>query len=88
MPNGSHFVSNYRFSNQVLFFCSSSQGAEPKIIETYSKLTMRDAIEVMRRNPSTIGQITGTESMSALFRNYTNNCIGGRWAPPTIYTTW
>lgn len=54
------------------------QGAEPKIIETYSKLTMRDAIEVMRRNPSTIGQISGTESMSALFRNYTNNCIGGR----------
>lgn len=49
---------------------------------------MRDAMEVMRRNPSTIGQITATESMSALFRNYTSNCIGGRWAPPTIYTTW
>lgn len=75
---------------QVLSFVYvyTSQGAEPKIIETYSKLTMRDAMEVMRRNPSTIGQMTGTESMSALFRNYTNNYIGGRWAPPTIYTTW
>ncbi|XP_037811919.1 sodium/hydrogen exchanger 3 isoform X13 [Lucilia sericata] len=78
-----------RFDNRFIrpLLIRDLKGAEPKIIETYSKLTMRDAIEVMRRNPSTIGQITGTESMSALFRNYTNNCIGGRWAPPTIYTT-
>ncbi|KAH8391076.1 hypothetical protein KR215_006068 [Drosophila sulfurigaster] len=66
-----HFLSGC-----ALFACCL-QGAEPKIIETYSKLTMRDAMEVMRRNPSTIGQMTGTESMSALFRNYTNNYIGG-----------
>ncbi|XP_033149552.1 sodium/hydrogen exchanger 3 isoform X6 [Drosophila busckii] len=79
-----------RFDNRFirpLLIRDLKQGAEPKIIETYSKLTMRDAMEVMRRNPSTIGQMTGTESMSALFRNYTNNYIGGRWAPPTIYTT-
>ncbi|XP_067624019.1 uncharacterized protein Nhe2 isoform X17 [Eurosta solidaginis] len=79
-----------RFDNRFirpLVIRDLKQGAEPKIIETYSKLTMRDAMEVMRRNPSTIGQITTTESMSALFRNYTSNCIGGRWAPPTIYTT-
>lgn len=57
------------------------QGAEPKIIETYSKLTMRDAIEVMRRNPSTLGQMSGTESMSALFRNYT---FAGRSAVPSM----
>ncbi|XP_037811920.1 sodium/hydrogen exchanger 3 isoform X14 [Lucilia sericata] len=68
-----------RFDNRFIrpLLIRDLKGAEPKIIETYSKLTMRDAIEVMRRNPSTIGQITGTESMSALFRNYTNNCIGG-----------
>lgn len=60
------------------------QVAEPKILETYSKLTMRDAIEVMRRNPSTLGQMSGTESMSALFRNYT---FAGRLAPPLL-TTW
>ncbi|XP_075153023.1 na[+]/H[+] hydrogen exchanger 2 isoform X4 [Haematobia irritans] len=68
-----------RFDNRFIrpLLLRDPKGAEPKIIETYSKLTMRDAIEVMRRNPSTIGQITGTESMSALFRNYTNNCIGG-----------
>ncbi|XP_067624008.1 uncharacterized protein Nhe2 isoform X6 [Eurosta solidaginis] len=69
-----------RFDNRFirpLVIRDLKQGAEPKIIETYSKLTMRDAMEVMRRNPSTIGQITTTESMSALFRNYTSNCIGG-----------
>nr|XP_014086942.1 uncharacterized protein LOC106615301 isoform X12 [Bactrocera oleae] len=78
-----------RFDNRFIrpLVIRDLKGAEPKIIETYSKLTMRDAMEVMRRNPSTIGQITATESMSALFRNYTSNCIGGRWAPPTIYTT-
>lgn len=53
------------------------KGAEPKILETYSKLAMKDAIDFMRRNPSTIGQMTGTESMSALFRNYTG-ILGGR----------
>uniref|UniRef100_A0A4Y0BK63 Sodium/hydrogen exchanger n=1 Tax=Anopheles funestus TaxID=62324 RepID=A0A4Y0BK63_ANOFN len=52
-------------------------GPEPKILETYSKLTMRDAMDYMRRNPSTIGQMSGTESMSALFRNYTSY-FGGR----------
>lgn len=44
---------------------------------------MKDAIDFMRRNPSTIGQMTGTESMSALFRNYTG-ILGGRWG---IYFT-
>lgn len=48
------------------------QGAEPKILETYSKLAMKDAMDFMRRNPSTIGQMSGTESMSALFRTITN----------------
>ncbi|XP_067624029.1 uncharacterized protein Nhe2 isoform X27 [Eurosta solidaginis] len=68
-----------RFDNRFIrpLVIRDLKGAEPKIIETYSKLTMRDAMEVMRRNPSTIGQITTTESMSALFRNYTSNCIGG-----------
>ncbi|XP_055839648.1 sodium/hydrogen exchanger 3 isoform X22 [Episyrphus balteatus] len=68
-----------RFDNRFIrpLLIRDLKGAEPKIIETYSKLTMRDAMEVMRRNPSTIGQISGTESMSALFRNYTSNCIGG-----------
>jgi solute carrier family 9 (sodium/hydrogen exchanger), member 3 len=61
------------------------QGAEPKILETYSKLTMRDAMDFMRRNPSTIGQMSGTESMSALFRNYTGY-FGGRCAPSLIQT--
>ncbi|XP_055839644.1 sodium/hydrogen exchanger 5 isoform X18 [Episyrphus balteatus] len=78
-----------RFDNRFIrpLLIRDLKGAEPKIIETYSKLTMRDAMEVMRRNPSTIGQISGTESMSALFRNYTSNCIGGRWAPPTLFPT-
>ena len=49
---------------------------------------MKDAMEVMRRNPSTIGQMSGTESMSALFRQYTLNNLGGRWAGPKFLNTW
>lgn len=63
------------------------QSAEPKILETYSKLTMKDAMDFMQRNPSTIGQMSGTESMSALFRSYTT--VGqGRLAPPFSTNTW
>lgn len=60
-------------SNKILF-----QGAEPKILETYSKLAMKDAIEYMQRNASTIGNISGAESMSAIFKNYTNANLNGR----------
>lgn len=66
------------------FFVLWQQGAEPKILETYSKLTMKDAMDYMRRNPSTIGQMSGTESMSALFRNYTGVLGGGRCATPFL----
>lgn len=67
-----------RFDNRFIrpYLIRDLQGAEPKILETYSKLAMKDAIDFMRRNPSTIGQMTGTESMSALFRNYTG-ILGG-----------
>lgn len=40
---------------------------------------MRDAIDYMRRNASTIGNISGTESMSAIFRNYTTGNLNGRY---------
>lgn len=62
-----------RFDNRFIrpYLIKNLQGPEPKILETYSKLTMRDAMDYMRRNPSTLGQMSGTESMSALFRNYT-----------------
>ncbi|XP_035917367.1 sodium/hydrogen exchanger 3 isoform X2 [Anopheles stephensi] len=68
-----------RFDNRFIrpYLIKNLQGPEPKILETYSKLTMRDAMDYMRRNPSTIGQMSGTESMSALFRNYTSY-FGGR----------
>lgn len=56
-------------------------GAEPKILETYSKLAMKDAMDYIRRNASTIGNISGTESMSAIFRNYSNaGQFNSRWA--------
>lgn len=48
---------------------------------------MKDAIDFMRRNPSTVGQMSGTESMSALFRNYTTS-LGGRLASPYIDNQW
>lgn len=67
-----------RFDNRFIrpYLIRDLQGAEPKILETYSKLAMKDAMDFMRRNPSTVGQMSGTESMSALFRNYTG-ILGG-----------
>lgn len=41
---------------------------EPKIFETYSKLTLQDAIEFARRNPSS-WMVHGTNS----FANFINN---------------
>ncbi|XP_066909309.1 probable Na(+)/H(+) antiporter nhx-9 isoform X9 [Halyomorpha halys] len=69
-----------RFDNKFIrpYLLRNHQGAEPKILETYSKLAMRDAIDYMRRNASTIGNISGTESMSAIFRNYTTGNLNGR----------
>ncbi|XP_047534409.1 sodium/hydrogen exchanger 3 isoform X4 [Vanessa atalanta] len=69
-----------RFDNKFIrpFLLRNYQGAEPKILETYSKLAMRDAIEYMQRNASTIGNISGAESMSAIFKNYTNSNFNGR----------
>jgi sodium/hydrogen exchanger-like protein 3 len=68
-----------RFDNQFIrpYVLRNHQGAEPKILETYSKLAMRDAMEYMRRNASTIGNISGTESMSAIFKNYTTGNLNG-----------
>ncbi|XP_066602995.1 probable Na(+)/H(+) antiporter nhx-9 isoform X2 [Prorops nasuta] len=63
-----------RFDNKFIrpYLVRDHYGAEPKILETYSKLAMKDALEYIRRNASTIGNISGTESMSAIFRNYSN----------------
>lgn len=47
---------------------------------------MKDAVDFMRRNPSTVGQMSGTESMSALFRNYTG-VFGGRLGT-SFFNTW
>ena len=68
-----------RFDNKFIrpLLLRDHIGAEPKILETYSKLAMKDAMEYMRRNASTIGNISGTESMSAIFRNYTAGNING-----------
>ncbi|KAF6203001.1 hypothetical protein GE061_003413 [Apolygus lucorum] len=68
-----------RFDNHYIrpYVLRNAQGQEPKILETYSKLAMRDAIDYMRRNASTIGNISGTESMSAIFRNYTAGNLNG-----------
>lgn len=69
-----------RFDNRFIrpYLLRNHIGAEPKILETYSKLAMRDAMEYMRRNASTIGNISNTESMSAIFRNYTGGQLNGR----------
>lgn len=70
-----HFEKQFQeLPSKVYFF----QGQEPKILETYSKLAMKDAIEYMQRNASTIGNISGAESMSAIFKNYTSTNFSGR----------
>ncbi|KAG8247587.1 sodium:proton antiporter activity protein [Homalodisca vitripennis] len=71
-----------RFDNQFIrpYLLRNHQGAEPKILETYSKLAMKDAMDYMRRNASTIGNISGTESMSAIFRNYTAGNLNGSFS--------
>ncbi|CAG9761669.1 unnamed protein product [Ceutorhynchus assimilis] len=76
-----------RFDNKFIrpYLLRNTQGAEPKILETYSKLAMKDAMEYMRRNASTIGNISNTESMSAIFRNYTSTGnLNGRCASKLI----
>lgn len=64
-----------RFDNKFIrpYLLRDYKGQEPKILETFSKLTMKDAMELMKRNASNVGNISGTESMSAIFRNYTSN---------------
>uniref|UniRef100_A0A336MVV5 Sodium/hydrogen exchanger n=1 Tax=Culicoides sonorensis TaxID=179676 RepID=A0A336MVV5_CULSO len=76
-----------RFDNRFIrpLLIRDLKGAEPKILETYSKLAMKDAMDFMKRNPSTLGQMPNTESMSALFRNYTQY-FGGRFAPNYMNT--
>ncbi|KAJ1529603.1 hypothetical protein ONE63_006371 [Megalurothrips usitatus] len=75
--HGNHHVRDRfkRFDNKFIrpYLLRDHKGAEPKILETFSKLTMKDAMELMKRNASTVGNISGTESMSAIFRNYTSN---------------
>ncbi|XP_024894219.1 probable Na(+)/H(+) antiporter nhx-9 isoform X3 [Temnothorax curvispinosus] len=74
--HGNHHVRDKfkRFDNKFIrpYLVRDYCGAEPKILETYSKLAMKDALDYIRRNASTIGNISGTESMSAIFRNYSN----------------
>lgn len=75
--HGNHHVRDRfkRFDNKFIrpYLLRDHRGAEPKILETFSKLTMKDAMELMKRNASNVGNISGTESMSAIFRNYTSN---------------
>lgn len=53
-------------------------GAEPKILETYSKLAMRDAMDMLAKNANGsmgagLNKLTSAESMSALIRNQQYN---------------
>nr|KAF7413293.1 hypothetical protein H0235_013144 [Vespula pensylvanica] len=79
-----------RFDNKFIrpYLVRNHYGAEPKILETYSKLAMKDAMDYIRRNASTIGNISGTESMSAIFRNYSNTGqFNGRQQPGVGYSS-
>ncbi|CAH0388012.1 unnamed protein product, partial [Bemisia tabaci] len=91
--HGDHHVRDRfkRFDNQFIrpYLLRNHQGAEPKILETYSKLAMKDAMDYMRKIPSTIGNISGTESMSAIFRNYTSGNLNSSSSYPQLdASTW
>lgn len=58
---------------------------EPKILETYSKLAMKDAMDQMRRTGSTLTGGQNSESMGVLFRNYTANNLNNRYALPLLF---
>jgi sodium/hydrogen exchanger-like protein 3 len=75
----SKFLRFKRSDNRFIhsYLLRNYQGAEPKILETYSKLAMKDSMEYMRRNTYTVGNISGTESMSSVFHNYTTGNING-----------
>ena len=52
---------------------------EPKILETYSRLAMKDAMEQMKRTGSNLTGGANSESMAVLFRNYTSNNLSTRF---------
>ncbi|KAK3921707.1 Sodium/hydrogen exchanger 3 [Frankliniella fusca] len=89
--HGNHHVRDRfkRFDNKFIrpYLLRDHKGAEPKILETFSKLTMKDAMELMKRNASNVGNISGTESMSAIFRNYTSNNLNLNGRVPEVTIT-
>lgn len=62
-----------KFDNSYIRPCliRDLKGAEPKILETYDRLTMKDAMEAMNKNPTAsnlnLNKLT-SESMAALIR--------------------
>ncbi|CAG7716525.1 unnamed protein product [Allacma fusca] len=48
------------------------KGAEPKILETFSKLTMRDAMDMMNRNPTGQSGKLHPDSVAAMLRSNMN----------------
>ena len=55
------------------------KGAEPKILETFSKLTMKDAMDMMNRNPTGAPGKINPDSVAAILRSNMNG-QGGRYA--------
>ncbi|XP_014207662.1 sodium/hydrogen exchanger 5-like [Copidosoma floridanum] len=60
-----------RFDNKYIrpYLVRSYYGAEPKILETYSKLTMKDAIKYIQRNASSISNVNGMDNTSTILRS-------------------
>lgn len=62
-----------RFDTHYLrpYIIRDIQGSEPKIIETFSKLKMKDAKEFIRRNQSlTLGRISFTDNAIQSYREF------------------
>lgn len=62
-----------RFDNKYIrpHLIRDNQGAEPKIMETFSKLKMKDAKEFIRKNQSlTLSRLSFTEPSGMVYREF------------------
>lgn len=67
-----------RFDNKYIrpHIIRDVQGQEPKIMETFSKLKMKDAKEFIKRNQSlTLGRLSLTDSSTQAYKEF----IDKRW---------
>lgn len=75
-----------RFDNKYIrpHIIRDGQGKEPKIMETFSKLKMKDAKDFIKRNQSlTLGRLSFTDPSTQAYKEF----IDKRWPKQNILST-